>query len=212
MVRKNNVLANIHLRKPSWQLRVRTWLNQPGRKLSRRNARAAKAAKVAPRPTSTLKPVVRCPTNKYNIRVRAGRGFTLQELQAAGVNPKYAKTVGIAVDFRRRNRCQESLDANVQRLKNYMDKLIVFPRVAGKPKNGDCTDEEALKSATQNAVEGVAQPENADKFRAASDLASLAEVEAYRTIRLARSNQRLAGIREKRKKDKEAAAALKKKK
>ena len=75
-------------------------------------------------------------TNKYNIRVRAGRGFTLQELKAAGVSPKYARTVGIAVDHRRRNRCQESLDANVQRLKNYMEKLIVFPRVAGKPKSG----------------------------------------------------------------------------
>jgi len=212
MVKHNNILANIHLRKPSWQLRVKTWLNQPGRKLSRRTARANKAAKVAPRPTSTLKPVVRCPTNKYNIRVRAGRGFTLQELKAAGVNPKYAKTVGIAVDHRRRNRCQESLDANVQRLKNYMDKLIVFPRVAGKPKSGDCSDAEALKAATQNAVEPVVQPENADKFRPAADMASLVEVEAYRTVRLARSNQRFAGIRAKRAAEKAAAEATKKKK
>ena len=77
---------------------------------------------------------------------------------------------------------------------------------------GDCTDAEALKNASQNAVEAVVQPENTDKFRAASDLASLAEVEAYRTIRLARSNTRLAGIREKRVKQKEAEAAMKKKK
>jgi hypothetical protein len=54
---------------------------QPGKKVSRRNARQAKAAAVAPRPIDRLRPVVRCPTIKYNRRVRAGRGFTLAELK-----------------------------------------------------------------------------------------------------------------------------------
>lgn len=54
---------------------------QPGKKVSRRNARQAKAAAVAPRPIDKLRPVVRCPTIKYNRRVRAGRGFTLAELK-----------------------------------------------------------------------------------------------------------------------------------
>lgn len=54
---------------------------QPGKKVSRRNARQAKAAAVAPRPVDKLRPVVRCSSIKYNRRVRAGRGFTLAELK-----------------------------------------------------------------------------------------------------------------------------------
>ncbi len=41
-----------------------------------------KAAAVAPRPVDgTLRPAVRCPTFKYNMKMRAGRGFTLEELK-----------------------------------------------------------------------------------------------------------------------------------
>ena len=36
--------------------------------------------------------------------------------------------MGIAVDHRRRNTNEESLETNVQRLKEYKAKLIVFPR------------------------------------------------------------------------------------
>ena len=43
--------------------------------------RQEKAAKVAPKPVDKLRPVVRCPTVKYNRRVRAGRGFSLAELK-----------------------------------------------------------------------------------------------------------------------------------
>ena len=44
-------------------------------------ARAVKAAKVFPRPTSALRPVVHAQTVKYNSKVRLGRGFTLEELK-----------------------------------------------------------------------------------------------------------------------------------
>ena len=54
---------------------------QPGSKKRRRNARIQKAAAVAPRPVDKLRPIVRCPTIKYNRRVRAGRGFSLAELK-----------------------------------------------------------------------------------------------------------------------------------
>lgn len=57
--------------------------------------------------------------------------------QAAGISRKVAPTIGIAVDHRRKNRSAESLQANVQRLKEYKSKLIVFPRKASKPKQGD---------------------------------------------------------------------------
>ena len=58
--------------------------------------------KVAPRPVKTLRPVIRCPTLKYNVKQRLGRGFTLEELKSAGVSKKMAQTIGISVDPRRR--------------------------------------------------------------------------------------------------------------
>ena len=54
-----------------------------------------------PRPTSTLKPVVRACTVKYNTRERAGKGFTLTELKQAGLTALFARSIGVAVDHRR---------------------------------------------------------------------------------------------------------------
>ncbi|KIZ01101.1 60S ribosomal protein L13-2, partial [Monoraphidium neglectum] len=81
MVKHNNVIPNQHFKK-KWQFRVRTWFNQPARKLRRRQARAEKAAKAFPRPAAgPLRPVVHGQTIKYNAKVRLGRGFTLAELK-----------------------------------------------------------------------------------------------------------------------------------
>ena len=57
----------------------------------------------------------------------------------AGIGKKEAQTIGIAVDYRRRNKSVEGLQQNVQRLKEYRSKLIIFPKKAGKPKKGDAT-------------------------------------------------------------------------
>lgn len=46
MVRHNNVVPNNHFRK-EWQLRVRTWFNQPARKQRRRSARQLKVRSAA---------------------------------------------------------------------------------------------------------------------------------------------------------------------
>lgn len=44
-------------------------------------ARQKKAVKIFPRPTAgPLRPVVHCQTLKYNMKVRAGKGFSLEEL------------------------------------------------------------------------------------------------------------------------------------
>lgn len=73
--------------------------------------RAAKAAALAPRPTGgLLRPAVHCPTIKYNSKLRLGRGFSLEELKAAGIPAKFAATIGIAVDPRRVNKSAESLE------------------------------------------------------------------------------------------------------
>ena len=116
------MVPNGHFHK-DWDRYVKTWFNQPARKEHRRKARIAKAAKIADRPLKSLRPVVRCPTLKYNLKSRLGRGFTLDEVKAAGISKKMACTIGIAVDHRRRNKSLESLQLNAQRLKEYKAKL-----------------------------------------------------------------------------------------
>lgn len=78
---RNEMIPNAHFKK-HWERYVKTWFNQPGRKKRRRLARQKKAAAIAPRPAlGWVRPVVHCQTFKYNSRVRAGRGFTLEELK-----------------------------------------------------------------------------------------------------------------------------------
>merc|ERR1712076_178109 len=155
MVKHNNVIPNAHFHK-DWENRVRTWFNQPARKLRRRENRVKKALAVAPRPVAgAVRPVVQCPTVRYNMKTRFGKGFTLEELKEAGINRKVARTIGIAVDHRRKNKSEESLKLNVQRLKEYKSKLVVFPRKAGKAKAGDS---EAAELAAVEQLSGVVLP------------------------------------------------------
>ncbi len=172
-------------------------MDQAGQKLSRRNARVAKAAAVAPKPVDLLRPVVRCPTLKYNRKVRAGRGFTFAELKAAKLDPKYAQTVGIAVDHRRVNRSTETFDANVERLQSYKKSLIIF-------KKGEKPTAEQVSAASAFPIVQPA-PETAPRA------VEVPERTAYRTLRLARSKKRYLGIREKRAAERAAAEAEKKK-
>merc|ERR1711974_126751 len=147
-IKHNQQIQKNHFHK-DWQRYVRCHFDQPGKKKSRRNARVAKAAQVAPRPVDKLRPVVRCPTIKYNRRVRPGRGFSLAELKAAGIPRKFARTIGISVDPRRQNLSEEGLKANVERLQEYRKRLILFPQRNGKTKSGDASAEDvkAAKSA-----------------------------------------------------------------
>jgi hypothetical protein len=75
--------------------------------------------------------------------------------QVAGIPSKLAPTIGIAVDHRRRNRCAESLQTNVNRLKAYKANLIIFPRKSSAPKAGDSSAEEL---AVAQQVKGVVMP------------------------------------------------------
>jgi large subunit ribosomal protein L13e len=127
-MKHNNQLPNAHFRK-DWHLRVRVRLNQAARKLKRSRVRKAKAAAIAPRPASgLLRPAVHCPTQRYNAKVRVGRGFTLEELKGAGITKAQARAKGVAIDYRRRNKSKESLDVNVQRLKAYLARVVVNPK------------------------------------------------------------------------------------
>merc|ERR1711884_567892 len=210
-MKHNNLLPNGHFHK-DWQRYVRTWFNQPGRKKRRRVARQKRALAIAPRPVGgALKPVVRCPTFKYNTKVRSGRGFTLEELKTAGISAKSAKTIGISVDHRRKNRGTESLQANVQRLKEYKSKLIIFPKKLSQPKQGDAeTSELAVASQLQGTVLPIIQVKPENKARLITDEEH--KISVFKTMRIARANKRLVGIREKRAKEAAVDAAMKAKK
>jgi len=197
MVRHNNVLPNAHFKK-KWGKFVRTWFNQPARKVRRRQARAEKAEKVFPRPSAgALRPIVRGQTVKYNSKTKLGRGFTLEELKEAGIPAKLAPTIGIAVDHRRKNRSLESLQDNVNRLKSYRSNLVIFPRNAKKPKAFEASAED-VKTAQQ--VKGTVLPITAAK--AAVEMVKitpeLKAAPAYSKLRVERMNARLVGIRAKR--------------
>ena len=80
MVKHNNVCPNIHMHK-DYQRWIKTHFDQPLKKKRRNKLRKLKAATKAPRPLNKLRPIVTCPTQKYNMRIRAGRGFSLLELK-----------------------------------------------------------------------------------------------------------------------------------
>merc|ERR1712106_528650 len=189
---------------------VKTWFNQPARKIGRRQNRGEKAARVAPRPLGKLRPVVSCPTYKYNLKQRTGRGFTLEELKAAGFSKKYAMTVGISVDFRRRSKSVESLQLNTQRLKEYKSKLILFPLSSKKPRKGDSTPEELSKAVQLAGAVMPVKPQQ-KRIRAMEVTDEMKNFKAFQTIRQARAFQRLHGIRAKKAADAEADDLAKKK-
>lgn len=203
MVRHNNQIVSIRTyRKTCWQKHVKTWFNQPARKDRRRKARAAKAAAIFPRPTAgPLRPVVTGQTVKYNLRRRAGRGFTLAELKEAGIPAKAAPGIGIAVDHRRRNRSLEGLQDNVARLKAYKAALVVFPRKAGKVKAGDTPASEA---GAVGQAKGALLPITRPAPTVGTAAPAPSGPRAYATLRLERTNARLAGMRKKRAEDAEA--------
>jgi large subunit ribosomal protein L13e len=188
----NNVLPNNHFRKhwhsSIWSERglVRCHFDQAGKKKRRYLARQAKAKQVAPRPTGgAVRPVVRCPTFKYNTKQRLGRGFTLDELREAGLSAKYARSIGVAVDRRRRNRDVDAFQANVQRLQEYTSKLVVLPK----------------KGAASEAVEqlrGVVMPivKPAIAIETRAITADEQKRRVFQEMRIMRADAKYAGVRQ----------------
>ena len=113
----------------------------------------------------------------------------------------------------------ESLATNVERLKAYRARLILFPRRRGQHKSLDSSKEEvsAAKEGGNVArslgsvlpIENI-RPEEAVTEVKRSEMPE-GTADAYRTLRMARSEARLVGVREKRAKAKaEEAQAAKK--
>lgn len=108
-----------------------------------------------------MRPVVHACTQKYASKTKLGRGFTLEEVKAAGLTAAFARSVGIAVDHRRRNKSAEMQAQNVARLTTYKSKLVLFPRRENKPKKGLIND----STQSASALAGMKQNNNAAVYK-----------------------------------------------
>merc|ERR1719191_1361430 len=132
-----------------------------------------------------LRPIVACPSIRYNTKVRAGRGFTPVELKEAGISLKTARTIGIAVDMRRKNKSEEGLKRNVDRLKSYMDKVIILTKkqiTENKAKGVTYTVDSTMRS-----MPAVEQPKVELEVMS---LASIPDTDAYGTLRYERHQKK----------------------
>ncbi|KAM3131765.1 hypothetical protein pb186bvf_016161 [Paramecium bursaria] len=219
MTKGNNILPNNHFRK-HWTRFVKTWYNQPAAKRRRQERRQRKALGInnnqkialSPRPISLLRPVVRGQTIKYNGVQKLGKGFSLIELKEAGLNSKFARTIGVAVDHRRRNDAKEELDFNVKRLKTYLSKLVLFPRVAGKAKKGVVADNDKAATVVVNQntnPEVLTFQRRALREKAQIISKELKSVHVFRKLRQEWYNAKFVGVKQKRREKKAAEQAKK---
>ncbi|KAL9940501.1 hypothetical protein V8E36_001206 [Tilletia maclaganii] len=202
----NNILHNNHFRK-DWQRRVKVWFDQPGAKKRRRDARQAKAASLGLKPIKALRPAVRAPTLKYNTKLREGKGFTIEEIKAAGLGKKQARAIGVPVDHRRRNKSDESLKLNVERIKAYRERIVVIP-ARSKKNSSKKVDLSSIKT-TRNTLAAFPLPSAVAAEAPRAITAEEKEATAYRTLRDARAKHRSEGariVREAKKAEEEANA------
>merc|ERR1712139_142506 len=139
-------------------------------------------------------------------KVRLGKGFTLDELKEAGIPKKLAKTWGVAVDYRRKNRSTEGLQENVARLKLYKSKLMILPRKS-KAKKGDTTRAEAQNVAQNTLKEIIPVKKAVKKEKARAITKEEKAFSAKHALRTAWANKHFDGKKKKRATDKAAAAA-----
>ncbi|KAM0687726.1 60S ribosomal protein L13 [Conglomerata obtusa] len=123
-MKNNHPIPHNHFKKTA--IKYRTPFHLKARAAIRATRRADKASRMYPAPLKKLRSIVRCPTLRHNKKERLGRGFTPEECEAAGINYNLARTRGVSVDLRRRNQNKETFDQNVERLRTYLSKVVVF--------------------------------------------------------------------------------------
>jgi len=134
---------------------------------------------------------------RYNMKTRYGKGFSLDELKAAGIPKLLAPTIGIAVDHRRKNLSEEGLQVNVERLKAYRSNLVLFPRNPSKVKEGEIKQKDAMDV---EQLKGPVMPIQRTKpvLEFTDITPDMKAFGAYGKLRIERANKRLKGKREKR--------------
>jgi len=119
----------------------------------------------------------------------------------------------VSVDHRRKNKNAEQLSINVDGLKAYKSKLVLFPRNATskRAKKGDTPKAQRANVAKQT-VTSASFPAvvKQKKIHAQKITAKERDATVTTVLRKARTDALLWGRREKREKDKAAAAAGKK--
>merc|ERR1711974_546446 len=98
---------------------------------------------------------------------------------------------------RRRNRSIEALQLNVQLLKEYKAKLILFPVKASKPRKGDATKED-MDKASQMVGTVMPLKVKASRIRPMEITEDMKSYNVRAAIGQARAYKRLHSIREKR--------------
>jgi large subunit ribosomal protein L13e len=128
-------------------------------------------------------------------------GFTLDEIKAAGLGVAFARSVGISVDHRRKNRSQESLDLNRNRLLAYISKLVLYPRhdktPVTKAKGGILNDtaKDAQKVTDKPLANSVPPLIRRVKTLSTGEVSKLKKDKVFRILRQEWSNQRNNGRR-----------------
>merc|ERR1712195_436744 len=194
MVKHNNVLANVHLRK-HWMRRVKCYFNVSAHKTLRRQARAQRAADRSPAPADLLRPLAKCNTRRYSDKIRFGRGFSLEEVRASGLTPAFARTIGIAVDHRRHG-SNVMEERNIERLTKFKSNLVLFPRVAGQPKKGEIPDSTTgldVAQVTEKNIYGL--PRVTKRVGTAVLTKEMRDENTYNRLRSARVNRKYEGKR-----------------
>lgn len=130
----NRELPNNHFRKTSLKIKVH---HDPEGKTRRMQLKKVNKAKGCfPMPSQKLRPIVRCSSLRFNRNERLGRGFTAEECKRAGLEYQHARRLGIAVDLRRRDSNQETLDKNIERIKTYLGKITIHESFEDAMKSG----------------------------------------------------------------------------
>merc|ERR1711865_900555 len=103
--------------------------------------------------------------------------------------------MGIAVDHRRRNHCEESLKLNCDRLKEWTGRLMIMPRKA-KAKKGDTTRAE-VAGATLAAPRKQGMPivQEAKRIKARAITSAEKSTSVYKILRKARVDKKMFGRR-----------------
>lgn len=151
-MKHNQAIQNVHFCK-DWRSKVHTWFKQPFRKIRRHNARLQKAKAAYPSTITAFRPSVHCMNQRFNYRLRLGKGFTVKELALAKIDKNLARTIGIAVDERRKDCSRECLTRNADRLREYMSKLVVVPKCRSAKAARLVENKKNAEKKTQKATE-----------------------------------------------------------
>ena len=165
MVKHNNKISNGHFRK-HWQSFVKTWFDQPARKIRRRKQRSGKEKTFISNSAYNNKffPLIHCPTRMYNMRIRFGRGFSLGEINNAKLTKNYANSIGIKVDKRRKRKSLFE-KYNTKRLADYLNKILLTKKNKKKDEKDEKIYPLSIKnSARKNLTNYINFKENFKKF------------------------------------------------